>query len=54
MPRSTQHLPQIYDLLRAKGDADKYRVRGEPIHLIGVEFSKEQRTVVGFDVETLG
>jgi hypothetical protein len=24
---------------------------GEPIHLIGVEFSRERRTVVGFEVE---
>ncbi|MDD2546856.1 MAG: PD-(D/E)XK nuclease domain-containing protein [Burkholderiaceae bacterium] len=40
--------------LKDRRYADKYRARGEPIHLIGVEFSKEQRTVVGFDVETLG
>ena len=33
--------------------ADKYRARGEPIHLIGVEFSREQRSVVGFEVESL-
>ena len=33
--------------------ADKYRSRGEPIHLIGVEFSKASRNVVGFEVETL-
>jgi hypothetical protein len=26
------------------------RARGEPIHLIGVEFSKESRSVVGFEV----
>jgi hypothetical protein len=36
-----------------RGYADKYRQRGEPIHLIGVEFSKEKRSVVGFEVETL-
>jgi hypothetical protein len=36
-----------------KGYADKYRQRGEPIHLIGVEFSKDSRNVVGFEVETL-
>ena len=30
---------------------DKYAARGEPIHLIGVEFSKESRNIVGFDVE---
>jgi hypothetical protein len=32
---------------------DKYRSRGEPIHLIGVEFSKASRNIVGFEVETL-
>ncbi len=39
--------------IRDRGYADKYRARGEPIHLIGVEFSKAQRSVVGFEVETL-
>ena len=37
--------------LKARGYADKYRDRGEPIHLIGVEFSREQRKVVAFEVE---
>jgi Predicted AAA-ATPase/PD-(D/E)XK nuclease superfamily len=41
-------LQQIKD----KAYADKYRARGEPIHLIGVEFSREERSVVGFEVET--
>jgi hypothetical protein len=36
-----------------KNYAEKYRSRNEPIHLIGVEFSKENRSVVGFEVETL-
>ena len=40
-------LQQIKD----KGYADKYRAQGLPIYLIGVEFSKEQRNVVGFEVE---
>jgi hypothetical protein len=40
-------LQQIKD----RGYADKYRARGEPIHLIGVEFSKENRNIVGFEVE---
>ena len=31
--------------------AEKYRARGEPIHLVGVEFSRESRNVVGFEVE---
>ncbi|GAB2949448.1 ATP-binding protein [Aquaspirillum soli] len=33
--------------------AEKYRSRGEPIHLIGIEFSREQRNVVGFEWVTL-
>ncbi|MEA3640861.1 MAG: hypothetical protein VBE63_13075 [Lamprobacter sp.] len=32
--------------------AEKYRAEGLPIHLIGIEFSREQRAVVAFDVET--
>lgn len=39
--------------LRARGYADKYRARGEPIHLIGVEFSRDSRSVVGFATQTL-
>ncbi|MCX7088262.1 MAG: ATP-binding protein [Methylococcales bacterium] len=39
--------------LKDKNYADKYRTEGEPIHLIGVEFSREQRCVVGFAVESL-
>ena len=42
-------LQQIKD----RGYADKYRARGEPIHLIGVEFSQAERSVVGFEVERL-
>ena len=41
-------LQQIKDM----GYADKYRDRGEPIHLVGVEFSKNDRNIVGFEVET--
>ena len=37
--------------LKAKGYADKYRDRGEPIHLIAVEFSKEARNLAAFDVQ---
>jgi len=44
-----QALKQIKD----RGYADKYRAEGVPIHLIGVEFSRERRAVVGFEVETL-
>ena len=37
--------------IKAKGYAEKYRALGHPIHLIGVEFSRESRNIVGFDVE---
>ena len=36
--------------LRERGYADKYRGRGEPIHLIGVEFSRQSRNVTAFEV----
>jgi hypothetical protein len=42
-------LQQIKD----RGYADKYRAAGQPIHLIGIEFSRERRTLVGFEVETI-
>jgi hypothetical protein len=42
-------LQQVKD----RGYADKYRTDGLPIHLTGVEFSKERRSVAGFAVETL-
>lgn len=38
--------------LKDRGDADQYRAEGRPLHLIGVEFSRETRTVVGFAVES--
>jgi hypothetical protein len=44
-----QALQQIKDMHYA----EKYQARGEPIHLIGVEFSKASRNIVGFEVETL-
>ena len=37
--------------LKERGYADKYRASGEPIHLIGLEFSKETRNVTAFEVE---
>ena len=36
--------------LEARGYAEKYRHLGEPIHLIGVEFSRERRNLAGFEV----
>ena len=38
--------------LQDKGYADKYRADG-PVHLIGVEFSRESRNIVGFETLTL-
>ncbi|WP_295429961.1 ATP-binding protein [uncultured Thiodictyon sp.] len=38
--------------IKERGYADKYRACGQPIHLIGVEFSRKRRTLVGFEVET--
>ena len=37
--------------LQARGYAEKYRSRGEPMYLVGVEFSRETRNVVAFEVE---
>ena len=37
--------------LKARGYADKYRDLGQPIHLIGVEFSREKRHIAAFEVE---
>ena len=37
--------------LKARRYADKYRDLGEPIHHVGVEFSRETRNVVAFEVE---
>jgi len=42
-------LQQIKD----RGYAEQYRAEGLPMHLIGIEFSRERRTLVGFDAETL-
>ena len=36
--------------LQERRYADKYRGRGEPIHLIGVEFSRHTRNVTAFEV----
>lgn len=34
--------------IKAKGYPDTHLARGEPIHVIGVAFSKGARNVVGF------
>ncbi len=38
--------------LKARGYADKYRSQGHPVHLIGVEFSRQDRNLAAFEVET--
>ncbi|VUZ27628.1 Uncharacterised protein [uncultured Comamonas sp.] len=38
--------------LQTKNYADKYRADG-PVHLIGVEFSRDSRNIVGFDTQTI-
>ena len=38
--------------LKARGYAEKYRSQGDPIHLVGVEFSSESRNVTAFDTES--
>ena len=37
--------------LKERGYADKYRHLGVPVHLVGVEFSKETRNVRRFETE---
>ena len=38
--------------LKARGYADRYLGRGEPVHLVGLEFSAETRNLTGFEAET--
>ncbi len=40
--------------LQDRGYAEKYQARGEPMYLIGVEFSRVARNVVALDVLPLG
>ena len=37
--------------IRERRYADKYRHLGQPIHLVGVEFSREERNLAAFEVE---
>jgi hypothetical protein len=39
--------------IKAMGYADKYLGRGEAVHLVGVEFGRAARNLVGFEVETI-
>ena len=38
--------------IRERGYADKYQHLGVPIRLIGMEFGREERNIVGFEFET--
>ena len=38
-------------LSRERGHAEKYRDRGEPIHLIGMAFDQTKRNLVGIRTE---
>lgn len=40
--------------LKARNYAEKYQAHQQPIHLMGVEFSKEAKGLVGFEVESVG
>ncbi len=37
--------------IKTKRYAEKYRALGQPIHLIGIEFSRRTRTVTGFEAD---
>ena len=39
--------------LKERGYADRYLGRGEPVHLVGLEFSAETRNLTGFETETV-
>ena len=39
--------------IHARGYADKYRALNQPLHLIGVEFGKQERNIIGFEVVSL-
>ena len=38
--------------LKARGYADKYRHLGRPMHLVAVEFSRKERNLTAFEVES--
>jgi len=44
---------QALQQIKANGYADKYKVLAQPMHLIGVAFSKASRNIVDFEFETL-
>ena len=44
---------EALEQIKERGYADNYRAAGLPIHLIGIEFSRDRRSVVGFEFEHL-
>ena len=50
---NSTRLGQALAQIKANNYADKYHALGQSIHLIGVEFSKASRNIVGFEFETL-
>ncbi|MCL2091372.1 MAG: ATP-binding protein [Micrococcales bacterium] len=52
--KTVDHSPtgKALQQIRDKRYADKYRDDGTTIHLVGIEFSQEQRNIVAFDTET--
>ena len=42
------------ELFRGLAIHDHYRHVGQPVHLVGVEFSKEDRNIAAFEVERAG
>ena len=44
---------EVLAQIKALGYADKYLGRGEPVHLVGIEFGRAERNLVGFEVKTL-
>ncbi|GAB2731972.1 hypothetical protein GCM10027019_09140 [Melaminivora jejuensis] len=39
--------------LQDRGYADKYRATGQAVHLVGIEFSRDERNIVGFETLAL-
>ena len=51
LPDAQQPRGEALAQIKARGYADKYRQPGRPVHLIGVEFSREARNIAAFEVE---
>ncbi len=54
LPMTRRKLPvgiQDFRAIRERGYAEKYRDRGEPIHLVGIAFGREERNLLGVRAE---